>query len=79
MDDVKNDLINGEVIVVDSSVINAIWYEAESQVLFIKFDSGKTYAYYSVPLNIAVSAVIAPSVGRYFNFLIKGRYSYNLI
>lgn len=62
-----------------SSVIRHYSYDAEKHVLYITFVSGITYAYKSVPQNIADMLKAAGSKGRYFNHFIKGHFRYNKI
>jgi lysyl-tRNA synthetase class 2 len=62
---------------VDSSSIAAIRYERRRQRLLVKFrQSGDVYAYRGVPGRIFRELEAAPSKGRYVNYEIKGRYSY---
>lgn len=62
-----------------SSVIKNYSYEASKQMLYITFISGITYAYKSVPAEIAKMLSAAGSKGRYFNHFIKGQFKYSKI
>lgn len=57
-----------------SSNLNAMRYDSASQVLQIRFTSGRTYAYQQVPQDIADGLGQANSPGQYFNSNIKGMF-----
>ncbi|TCC93153.1 KTSC domain-containing protein [Pedobacter hiemivivus] len=59
-----------------SSVIQHYSYESTKRILYITFVSGITYAYKSVPIDIANKLNAAESKGRYFNHFIKGHFKY---
>lgn len=59
-----------------SSVIRHFNYEPEKNILYITFVSGITYAYKSVPVEVANMLKAAGSKGRYFNHFIKGHFKY---
>ena len=65
-----------EMIFVDSSNIEAIGYDDNSQELHVQFLSGSCYVYYNVPREIFNNLMDAPSKGSYFNREIKGVYQY---
>lgn len=61
---------------VSSSNIAAIGYDAESQMVYVQFLNGSTYAYKGVPEHEFVNLRIAPSVGSYLNRNFKNIYPY---
>jgi len=66
-----------EMHYVDSSNIEAIGYDAQSQELHVRFlDSGDTYVYYNVEQWRFEEFMQADSKGGYLNGEIKGRYEY---
>lgn len=59
----------------DSSAISHWGYDLDTQRLFIRMrDSGTMYVYFGVPYEVAVDFRHTPSVGRYYNTSIKGKY-----
>jgi hypothetical protein len=63
-----------ERVYVDSSVISAIGYDVESQVLEVEFRSKRVYRYARVPPEAVEALLTAKSIGSYFNRRIKPRY-----
>ena len=49
-----------------SSMIDYISYDAEVQLLIIRFNNGKVYVYTGVPLNLWRDFTEAPSLGKFF-------------
>lgn len=62
---------------VSSSNIEALGYDAETQILRIWFTTGTVYDYANVPQIEFEALKTAPSIGAYFNRNIKGAYPYN--
>lgn len=60
-----------EMIQVESSNIAAIGYDEESDTLYIEFNSGKTYTYQDVPIELFNGLEMAESVGGYFHANIR--------
>lgn len=60
---------------VESSVINAIAYDDGD--LFVWFVSGRVYVYHDAPRCVFECFERAASKGKFFNTLIKGRYSWD--
>ena len=56
---------------VNSSAINSVTYDNETNVLTIEFKRGAEYDYPNVPEIEFKNLVRAPSVGKYFNQYIK--------
>jgi len=65
-----------EMNYVGSSNIEAIGYANDTQKLHVKFLSGTTYVYSSVPSEVYESLMAAPSKGSFLNREIKGVYSF---
>ena len=61
---------------VSSSNIAAIGYDAESQMVYVQFLNGSTYAYKGVPEHEFDNLRTAPSVGSYLNSYYKNVYPY---
>jgi hypothetical protein len=60
---------------VDSSSIDAIGYDAQTQELYIRFlESGETYIYYDVDEWVYVELMQSDSKGAYVNAHIKPNY-----
>ena len=69
-----NEMIRYNVI---SSNIAAVGWE--KNMLQVKFLSGGIYNYYNVPKSIYTKFLKAPSKGRYFWRVVRGRYRYKRI
>ena len=66
-----------EMQYVDSSNIEAIGYDPDSQELHVQFlKSGETYIYYGVEDWIFQEFLQSDSKGQYLNTKVKGRYNY---
>ena len=61
---------------VDSSNVEAIGYDDNSQELHVQFLSGGCYIYFDVPRDVFDYLLNAPSKGSFLNREIKGVYSY---
>lgn len=59
---------------VDSTVILALGYDPESQILEVVFHTGRTYRYFRVPPEAYEKLRRAESIGGYFNRKIRPRY-----
>lgn len=59
---------------VQSSIINEIGYDSETEILTIKFNGGKTYVYKNVPKEKALAVMESESIGKAFHAEIKGQY-----
>lgn len=60
-----------KTIKVNSSAISQVSYDRNTQTLRIKFARGAEYDYLSVPEVEFEKLITAPSVGKYFNTVIK--------
>ncbi|MBU1694766.1 MAG: KTSC domain-containing protein [Verrucomicrobia bacterium] len=63
-----------EMTAVESSTIDEIGYDAEKQVLKIKFDNGEAYKYMGVPEATYKKLMKAKSKGKFFNAHIKDKF-----
>jgi len=61
---------------VSSTNIAAVGYDAESQIVYVQFLNGSTYAYKGVPEHEFENLRTAPSVGSYLNRNYKNVYPY---
>lgn len=68
-----------EMYFVDSSNIERIGYDSNSNTLRMEFKSNRTYDYFNVPENVFNELRYAPSIGRYHATNIKNSYSYSEI
>lgn len=59
---------------VESSVIYAIGYDADLQILEVEFVSGKVYAYYEISKTFVSEFLSAESKGSFYNENIRGQY-----
>ncbi len=67
-----------EMRYVDSSNIEAIGYDPDSQELYVRFlNSGETYLYYDVEEWVFQEFLQADSKGTYFHANIKVRYQFS--
>lgn len=57
-----------------SSAFRSVGYDAANRVLEVEFLRGAVYRYYNVPPSVYEDFINAPSLGRYYNWYIKGRY-----
>ena len=64
---------------VQSSNIEKIGYNEGSEVLYVKYKSGKVYAYDKVPKAIYEGLEKAESKGSYMNSQVKGKFSFKTI
>jgi len=66
-----------EMIMVDSTSIEAIGYDLDDQELHVRFlQSGITYVYREVPDWVFQELKIADSMGSYFNRNIRQHYEF---
>lgn len=63
---------------VNSTDVSEIGYDYDTATLRVRFLKGGTlYEYYSVPEEIYIGLINAPSIGQYLNIYIKkGGYAY---
>ena len=64
---------------IQSSVIRAADYAADTRELRITFVSGRQYAYANVPQSIYEAFLASSSKGEFFNIAIRGRYHFHEI
>jgi len=57
---------------VNSSMISAVGYDAESETLRVEFSSGRTYEYRPFSAELYTQFINSPSLGRFFHSTIKG-------
>ncbi len=63
-----------ELTPVSSSHLDAIGYDDASQTLYVRWKGGLISSYDNVPPSVASDLQNAPSVGKAFNDLIRGKY-----
>lgn len=59
---------------IDSSTLQTVGYEAQSETLEVEFKNGKLYQYYRVPELVYRQLLAADSAGRFLNTRIKPMY-----
>lgn len=62
-----------------SSRILKMSYIKSKKLLTITFNSGVTYEYYDVPMEVTDGIIQADSLGKYFDKNIKGIYNYKRV
>ncbi len=63
---------------VKSSAIRSVGYNEEENLLEVEIlETGRTYQYKDVPLEEYISFMEAPSLGVYYNKVIKDKYEYD--
>jgi KTSC domain len=68
---------DGSEQAVNSSAIALIGYDEDDRTLHVTFTSGRGYEFYGVPIGVYESFMGASSKGRFFNQVIKDKYSYS--
>jgi hypothetical protein len=63
---------------VESTTLLALAYDDAREILRLEFRSRAIYHYYGVPGAVHEALLGAPSKGRYFNGVIRGRFPYAL-
>jgi len=63
-------------IVLKSTTLNRVAYDAGRKLLQIEFRGGVVYHYVGVPAEAYEALLAAPSKGGYFNRVIRGRFAY---
>jgi len=66
------------IATVESTTLATIAYDEASEVLQLEFCNGAAYLYFDVPAAVHQALLGAPSKGRYFNHIIRGRFPYRL-
>lgn len=72
-------MIEIQMTPVMSSNVVAIGYDAESKTLQVEFNSGTTYQYFDVQVEVFGAFERAESQGRFFNQFIKNRYAFERV
>lgn len=65
-----------ELISVESSMIDAVGYDPESQEMLVIFNSGKSYRYTGVPKKVHEELLAAESKGSYMKTFVIDVYPY---
>ena len=61
---------------VSSSNLAAVGYNEEDQSLVIQFKNGMFYEFKEVPIEVYNMMLRAPSIGKYFNAVIRNKFAY---
>ena len=65
-----------KTIVVNSTTLRTVGYDAQRQLLQIQFQNRSIYQYFDVPAGVYEALLQAPSKGAYFNRSIRPRFDY---
>jgi KTSC domain-containing protein len=65
--------------VVESTTLAAVAYDGVRELLRLEFRSRAIYQYSGVPPAVHQALLQAPSIGSYFNRVIRGRFPYALV
>lgn len=68
-----------ELTPVSSSHLEAVGYDDASQTLYVQWKDGQISAYDDVPAVTASDLQNAPSPGKAFNSLIRGKYQHSYV
>lgn len=60
----------------ESSNIQSIGYDRESQAMTVIFKNGSTYTYALVPIEVWVDFIFADSPGRFFSEHVRNAYKF---
>jgi hypothetical protein len=60
-----------EAFPVNSTCLDVVSYDEDTEILILEFDDGSLYRYLDVPLGQVVALLAAPSKGIYFNQSIR--------
>ena len=63
-------------ILVESTTLKMVAYDAEHQILHLEFRDRRAYRYFEVPVDVYQSLIGASSKGGFFNRLVRGRFAY---
>ena len=63
-------------IVVESTTLATVAYDAEQELLQLEFRDRALYQYFRVPAEVHAALLHAPSKGAYFNRVIRERFAY---
>jgi hypothetical protein len=67
------------VATVDSTTLATVAYDEAQELLQLEFCSRAVYLYFGVPATVHQALLGAPSKGKYFNQVIRGRFPYRPI
>jgi len=68
-----------QLIQVESSMIYAVGYDEETQILEVVFNSGGIYRYFDVPKEVYEGLLAAESKGRYMRANVIDLYPYEQV
>jgi len=72
-------LASNAMIPVESSNLEAIGHDPDSNTLHVQFRNGSLYAYHGVPVDVFEDMMIADSKGGFLSREIKGVYEYERV
>jgi len=66
------------VTAVESTTLAMVAYDNDRELLQLEFRSRAIYQYFGVPAAMHAALLRAPSKGKYFNRVIRGRFPFSL-
>jgi hypothetical protein len=66
------------VTAVESTTLATVAYDDARELLQLEFRNRAIYQYFGVPSAVHAALLRAPSAGKYFNRVIRGRFPYAL-
>lgn len=67
------------ITTVDSTTLATVAYDEARELLQLEFRSRAVYLYSSVPAEVHEALLGAPSQGKFFNRVIRGRFPYRCV
>lgn len=64
---------------VSSSTIESVAHDPDTLKLEVKFKTGSTYHYHDVPADLHADMMASPSVGKFLNSEIKGKFDHSQV
>ena len=59
---------------VESSLVAAVGYDADTRILVVALTDGTVYEYTGVPPGVHAELLAAPSIGRFYGMRVRGVY-----
>jgi hypothetical protein len=66
-------------LILESSSISSVGYDAAREILEVEFVTGVVYQYYGVGPKLYAQLLQAPSKGRFVNFKVKEHFPYRKV
>ena len=66
-------------VLVNSTTMSAVGYNADTFVLEVEFTNGALYKYFNVPATVYLRLMNADSKGQFYNYYIRDIYDYERV